>query len=388
MNIRAKVAAPGEAPNGGEEPASAEAPQKDNVAPLVPKKAQETEETAPKRRGRGRRLFLLVSLPLIVLVVGSYVWLTGGRYVETDNAYVQQTTVAISADVEGKITDVMVDENQTVKAGDVLFQIDDEPYKIALNSADAALAQARLEVQQLRAAYRTAVAKLKAARSTAEVRHRALDRSQDLAKKGYATPADLDQAQLAATQADNDVALAKQDVDSATAALDGDPDLPTDRHPSVLAALANKAKAALDLKHTTVRAPAAGIVSQVDKLNEGQYVTAGTAMLSVVEAGNAWIQANFKETQLTHMTPGQTVEVGIDTYPDLKLEGTVGSIGAATGSEFSLIPAQNATGNWVKVVQRIPVRIKVDTDGSRILRSGMSANISVDTGKTRLDRMF
>jgi len=388
MNIRAKVAAPGEAPNGGEEPASAEAPQKDNVAPLVPKKAQETEETAPRRRGRGRGLFLLVSLPLIVLVVGSYVWFTGGRYVETDNAYVQQTTVAISADVEGKITDVMVDENQTVKAGDILFQIDDEPYKIALNSADAALAQARLEVQQLRAAYRTAVAKLKAARSTAEVRHRALDRSQDLAKKGYATPADLDQAQLAATQADNDVALAKQDVDSATAALDGDPDLPTDRHPSVLAALANKAKAALDLKHTTVRAPAAGIVSQVDKLNEGQYVTAGTAMLSVVEAGNAWIQANFKETQLTHMTPGQTVEVGIDTYPDLKLEGTVGSIGAATGSEFSLIPAQNATGNWVKVVQRIPVRIKVDTDGSRILRSGMSANISVDTGKTRLDRMF
>lgn len=389
MNVRAKVAAPDEAPEEQHMPASAEAPQKDNVAPLVPKPMPEAEESTPKRRRRSKRLYLIVALPLVVLVGGSYVWLTGGRYVETDNAYVQQTDVSISADVAGKITDVMVDENQRVKAGDVLFTIDDEPFRIALNAADAALAQARLEVQQLRADYRTAVAKLKAAESTAEVRKRAFDRSRDLAKKGYATPADLDQAQLAATQADNDVALAKQEVDSATAALDGNPGLPTDQHPSVLAALANKAKAALDLKHTTVRAPADGIVSQVDKLNEGQYVTAGTAMASIVEAGDAWVQANFKETQLTHMRPGQVVEVGIDTYPDLKLEGTVGSIGAATGSQFSLIPAQNATGNWVKVVQRIPVRIKVkSTDGPQILRSGMSASISVDTGKTRLDRMF
>lgn len=390
MNIRAKVTPPGETPADDEKSISAESPQKDpdNVAPLVPKKAQ-GEDAAPKRRSRGRRLFLLVSVPLLIVVVGGYFWLTGGRYIETDNAYVQQTDVAISADVSGKITEVMVDENQHVKAGDVLFQIDNEPYKIALDAANAALAQARLQVEQLRASYRMALAKLKAAQSTAEVRHRALERTEDLAKKGFATPADLDQAQLDATQADNDVALAKQEVDSAKAALDGRPDLPTDQHPSVLAALADKAKAALDLKHTTVRAPADGIVSQVDKLNEGQYVTAGTAMLSVVEAEDTWIEANFKETQLTYMRPGQKVEVGVDTYPDLKLEGTVGSIGAATGSEFSLIPAQNATGNWVKVVQRIPVRIKVDEpEGQQVLRSGMSASITVDTGETRLERMF
>ena len=282
----------------------------------------------------------------------------------------------------------MVRENQQVKAGDILFRIDPSSYRIALDAANAALAQARLKVQQLQADYRTAVAKLEAAKSTADIRHRALNRSTDLSKKGFATSADLDQAQLAVTQADNEVALARQAVDSAVAALNGNPDLPVDQQPAVLAALADKAKAELDLRRTTVRAPVAGVVSQIDKLNKGQYVSEGTQMLSVVENGDTWVQANFKETQLGNVVPGQKVDVGVDTYPGLDIKGTVGSVGAATGSEFSLIPAQNATGNWVKVVQRIPVRIRIDSDVSKVLRSGMSASVSVDTGKTRLQRMF
>ncbi len=385
MNIRARVKR-GEGVAVGEAP-SAEAPQKDNVAPLKPVEPSVGDGASRKKR-RGSRLVLMASVPLVVLVAGGYVWLTGGRYVATENAYVEQTRVAVSADLAGKIADVMVRENQHVKAGDVLFRIDPDTYRIALDSANAALAQARLKVEQLQADYRTAVAKLDAAQSTAAIRHRALKRSTDLSRKGFATSADLDQAQLAVTQADNEVALAKQAVDSAVAALDGDPKRPVDKQPAVLAALADRAKAELDLKRTTVRAPVAGVVSQIDKLNKGQYVSEGTQMLSVVENGDTWIQANFKETQLADMAPGQKVDVGVDAYPDLHLKGTVGSVGAATGSEFSLIPAQNATGNWVKVVQRIPVRIRIDSDGTKVLRSGMSASVSVDTGKTRLQRMF
>jgi membrane fusion protein (multidrug efflux system) len=171
--------------------------------------------------------------------------------------------------------------------------------------------------------------------------------------------------------------------------LDGDPNLPTDQHPTVLAALAAKEKAALDLKRTTVYAPTTGIVSQVDNLNVGQYVSAGTAMLAVVETGETWLEANFKETQLGHVAEGQPAQVQVDTYPDLRLTCSVGSVGAATGSEFSLIPAQNATGNWVKVVQRIPVRIRCSgDDGGKALRMGMSAEVTIDTGRTWFDRTF
>ncbi|HET7412954.1 MAG TPA: HlyD family secretion protein [Pararhizobium sp.] len=386
MNMRAKVPDT-DTTVVNEKPASSEAPKTDNVAPLKPVDASEGS-ASPKKKRRGKRLLLMVVVPLAVVIGGGYMYLTGGRYIGTDNAYVQQTDVAISADVAGKISQVLVHENERVKAGDVLFRIDPATYKIAVDAADAALAQARLEVQQLQAAYRTAKAKLSAAQSTADIQHRALTRAEDLGKKGFATPADIDKAKLAVTQADNDVALAKQAVDSAVAALGGNPDLPVDQQPAVLTALANRAKADLDLQRTTIKAPAAGVVSQVDKLNVGQYVNEGTQMASLVETDDTWIQANFKETQLTHVQPGQKVDIGIDTYPDLDLHGTVASIGAATGSQFSLIPAQNATGNWVKVVQRIPVRIKIDPHGSKILRSGMSSSVAVDTGKSRLDRMF
>jgi membrane fusion protein (multidrug efflux system) len=346
----------------------------------------ETSFPPQRRKRRMWRLVLMVSVPLLLAVAGAYFWLTGGRYIETDNAYVKQTMAAISSDVAGKIIEVDVRENQKVKVGDVLFKIDPEPFRIAVDQADAALANARLQVKQLHAAYATAEAKLKADQATAEIRHRELTRSVELAGKGFAAASALDESRLAAQQADAQVELSQKGVDAAAAALDGNPGAPIDAHPTVQAALAAKEKDVLDLARTTVKAPKNGIASQVAKVNVGQYVSEGTEMLSLVETSDTWIEANFKETQLTDMHPGQPVVVTVDTYPGLKLEGKVESIGQGTGSEFSLIPAQNATGNWVKVVQRIPVRIRVDQKGADILRAGMSSDVTVDTGKTRLDR--
>jgi membrane fusion protein (multidrug efflux system) len=342
-----------------------------------------------KRKRRLGRIALMVCVPLLLAVGGAYFWLTGGRYIDTDNAYVKQTMASVSADVAGRIVEVDVIENQKVKAGDVLFKMDREPFRIALDQADAALANARLQVKQLQAAYATAQAKLKADQATAEIKRRELQRSSELAGKGFAAASALDEARLAAQQADSQVDLSQKAVDAAAAALDGKPEAPIDEHPTVQAALATREKAELDLARTTVSAPKAGIASQVGKLTVGQYVAEGTQMLSIVETSDTWIEANFKETQLTDVHAGQPAEVTVDTYPDLKLECRVESIGAATGSEFSLIPAQNATGNWVKVVQRIPVRVRCPgDDGGKKLRAGMSSDVSIDTGKTRLAREF
>ncbi|MGN6767530.1 MAG: HlyD family efflux transporter periplasmic adaptor subunit [Rhizobiaceae bacterium] len=353
-----------------------------DVKPAVP----ETSFPPKRRKRRMLRLVLMICVPLLLAIGGAYFWLTGGRYIETDNAYVKQTMAAVSSDVAGKIIEVDVRENQKVKAGDVLFKIDPEPFRIAVDQANAALANARLQVKQLHAAYATAEAKLKADQATAEIRHRELTRSIELNGKGFAAASALDESRLAAQQADAQVELSQKGVDAAAAALDGNPSAPIDAHPTVQAALAAKEQAMLDLARTTVKAPKDGIASQVAKVNVGQYVSEGTEMLSLVETSDTWIEANFKETQLTDMHPGQPVVVTVDTYPGLKLDGKVESIGAGTGSEFSLIPAQNATGNWVKIVQRIPVRVRVDQKGADILRAGMSSDVTVDTGKTRLER--
>jgi membrane fusion protein (multidrug efflux system) len=157
--------------------------------------------------------------------------------------------------------------------------------------------------------------------------------------------------------------------------------------PAVRQALAAEDLAKRNLAKTTVAAPADGIISQVDSLNVGQFVSTGTMIASLVESGDTWIEANYKETQLEHLKVGQPATVTVDTYPGITFHGQVASIGAATGSEFSLIPPQNATGNWVKVVQRIPVRIKVPENPDAPLRTGMSATVTVDTGKTRLEMM-
>lgn len=231
------------------------------------------------------------------------------------------------------------------------------------------------------------MAALKSAQNNSDFRAKGLQRQKDLLAKGVSTQADFDQAQNDAHAAEQSLLQAEQNVASALSALGGNPDIETDKHPLVLAALAKRDQAALDLKNTTVLAPADGIVSQADRLQVGQYVTNPvsnpTALISLVETDDTWIEANFKETELAAMHPGQTATVTIDAYPGHTFNAEVASVGAATGSEFSLLPAQNATGNWVKVVQRVPVRIRFDNpDPGLPLHMGLSAYVSVDTQST------
>ena len=332
----------------------------------------------------------MLAVPLALAAAGSYVWVTGGRYEETENANLRQARVAIASDTAGRIVEVNVTDNQTVKKGDVLFAIDPEPYRIALAQADAAVAAARLNVEQLRAAYSQSMAQERSAASEVDYAQSQFDRAADLADKGINTKSSLDQARNDLDKAKQQLAVAIQGIESAKAALGGNPDIQADKHPSVMAALAARDKAAYDLTQSTVRAPADGVVAQASSFKIGQFVGAGTALFSLVETGDTWIDANFKETQLTHLKPGQKAEVVLDTYPDRTFEATVQAVGAGTGAEFSLLPAQNATGNWVKVTQRIPVRLQLtDPDAKMALRTGMSATVTVDTGVSRgLPRIF
>ena len=328
----------------------------------------------------GRRRFAIMAIvPALLLAVGAYFWLTGGRYASTDNAYVQQDRVTITADVSGRIIEVDARENDKVAVGDALFRIDPEPYRIALAGAEAALATARLQVEQLRAAYEQAIAEETASRDDVAFRQKSFDRQQGLLGKGVASQANFDSAENDLHAAQQALSQATQRREAALAALGGDASIETDRHPMVLAALAQSDKARLDLANTDVKAPSAGVIAQSDRLQVGQYVTAATPVLALVATGHSWVEANFKETDLTRMQAGEPATITIDAYPDRTLTGTVESIGAGTGSEFSLLPPQNATGNWVKVVQRVPVRIGfTEPVDDMPLRSGLSASVSVD----------
>ncbi|MFE0015629.1 efflux RND transporter periplasmic adaptor subunit [Mesorhizobium sp. NPDC059054] len=344
----------------------------------------ETLAVPQKKKSRGLRFILMVSVPLILVAAGGYYYVTGGRYEETENANLQQATLSIAANVPGRIVEVNVADNKPVKKGDVLFAVDPEPYKIALAQADAAVANARLGVEQLRSAYRQAQAKELSASSEVTYAQSQYDRAVDLVKKGINPQSTLDQTRNDLDKAKQDLSVAVQGIDSAKAALDGNPDIVTDQHPTVLAALAARDKAAFDLSQATVRAPDDGVAYKAASFRVGQYVSVGTPLFALVETGDTWIDANFKETQLTRMKPGQKAEVVLDTYPDKTFEATVEAIGAGTGAQFSLLPAQNATGNWVKVTQRIPVRLQLDNaDADLALRAGMSASVTVDTGVSR-----
>ncbi|KQZ13749.1 hypothetical protein ASD44_06440 [Mesorhizobium sp. Root554] len=344
-------------------------------------------DPAPPAKGkkkRGGRFALMLALPLLLAVAGGYVWITGGRYQETENANLRQARVSVASDAAGRIMEVDVADNQAVKKGDVLFKIDAQPYQIALAQAEAAVAGARVSVEQLRAAYGQAIAQEKSAASQVKYMQSQYDRAADLARKGINAKSSLDEARTDLDKARQDDAVALQGIESARAALGGNPDIKTDDHPTVLAALAARDKAAYDLAQTTVRAPADGVVYQASSFKVGQFVGVGTPLFALVETSDSWIDANFKETQLTNMKPGQKAEIVLDTYPGRTFEATVQAIGAGTGAEFSLLPAQNATGNWVKVTQRIPVRLKMVDEGAALaLRTGMSATVSVDTEVSR-----
>jgi membrane fusion protein (multidrug efflux system) len=304
----------------------------------------------------------------------------------TSTGYVVAQSVSKAAPkVPGKVLKAYVREGSQVKAGDVLFEVDPAPYRIALDQANAAVEAARLSVEQLRAAYSQAVAQERVTAGEVTYQQSVYDRQLALSGKGIATQSALDEARRDLQKAQDEEAAAQQGIISARAALGGNPDIAADKHPTVLAALAAQEKAAYELGLTTVKAPSDGVIYQASSFKPGQYVTVGAALFTLVETGDTWVAANFKETQLTNIKPGQDAEVEVDTYPGKKFAAKVEAIGAGTGAEFSLLPAQNATGNWVKVTQRIPVRLKLDdkTAPDLMLRTGMSASVTVDTGATR-----
>jgi membrane fusion protein (multidrug efflux system) len=335
--------------------------------------------TRPGRPLRQRlRLPLMLAGPIVVLIGASWWYLTTGRYVSTDDAYVQAARTMVSADISGRVVAVLVHDNERVAKGQELFRLDDRPYRIAVDDATAQLATARLQVQALKATYRQKLADGAAAEDTLAYQQREYDRQRQLAASGVASRATFDQVQNALQMARQKVASTQADLANTLAQLSGNPDVPVDSHPSVQRAQATLDKTELDLSYTIVKASEPGIVTKVDQLQVGSYVTASTPVFSMVSK-RVWIEANFKETELTYMRPGQTATVEIDTYPGVEFNATVESLSPGTGLTFSLLPPENATGNWVKVVQRLPVRLALEDPRNRLLHAGLSATVEVDT---------
>ncbi|MGH7033294.1 MAG: HlyD family secretion protein, partial [Stellaceae bacterium] len=326
------------------------------------------------------RLALMVSVPLVLVGIAAYLYFSAGTSASTDDAYVQADKLAISADISARVVAVAVKDNQWVAKGEVLFRLDDAPFRIALEHAKAQLASAGLQVDGLRATYHQRVADLKAAQDTLAYMQREADRQQQLLATHVTTQAKYDEARHNLDNARQQAAAVEQQLNNVLASLGGHPDLPTDQNPLVMQAQAQVDKAALDLSYAVVRAPADGYVTKLNNLPVGQYLSAGSPAFNLIETDRAWIEANFKETDLTRMRPGQSATCDIDTYPNKTFNARVDSISAGTGSEFSVLPPQNATGNWVKIVQRVPVRMAIENpDPDYPLRAGMSATCSVDT---------
>jgi membrane fusion protein (multidrug efflux system) len=347
------------------------------------------EVSRPAQTRRWSRTILLVVIPILAGALGLYWYAMSGRYVSTENAYVKSNIVAISPEIDGKVIDVEVVENQFVSTGDVLFRIDPEPFQIELDRAEAKMFAMRHEIEGLRAEFRQTQAEITEATERAKYYAQQADRQRQLQGRGIATQVRLEEAELELTAARQQVSARREKLRAVLAKLGGDPESAVELHPSYREAEAEHGMALLDLAHATLRAPVSGIVSRM-RLEPGEWVEEGEPAFTIVDAVEPWVEANLKETQLTHVEVGQAVVVEIDAYPDHLWHGRVASISAATGAEFALIPPQNATGNWVKVVQRLPVRISVGPhENAPPLRTGMTATIEIDTGREpKLAKLF
>jgi membrane fusion protein (multidrug efflux system) len=339
----------------------------------------DTVEAAPApARRRWRRIAAMISLPLVLLIGGFLYWQGLQGKVSTDNAYVKQDMVAVGAEVGGKIVEVRVKEDQRVAAGQLLFRIDPEPYQLEIARADASIANAQASVTALENSSDLSGADISAAREDIAFARSRLERQQALWERGFTTKADYDAARHAVAQAQEELRQAQARQAEARAKLARGAAVP-DENPQVAIAEAQKASARLQLRRTEVRAPVSGRVAQADRLQAGQQIIPSLPVLTLVADGSTYIEANFKETDLDEMRPGQRAEVRLDAYPGVVLRGHVASIGAGTGSQFSVLPAQNATGNWVKVTQRVPVRIVLDEKSPRPLLAGLSTHVTVFT---------
>jgi membrane fusion protein (multidrug efflux system) len=336
------------------------------------------------RRGQaGLRLVLLVAVPLVAIAGGAWWWLSGGRYVSTDNAYVKAHIVQIAPEISGQVRRVLARDHQEVRAGEPLMTIESRPFKLALDSAEAELDAARTQVETLRGTWREVVAELADAEARADYFKRQWQRQEELAIKGVTSASKREEAQNEARAAADRVTSVREKLQRVLVALNGDPQMSAEEHHLVRDKTAARERAALDLSRTTIRAPVDGVVVNM-RVQQGEQVKAAQPLFVWVVVSRPWVEANFKETELTHVRVGQKATVVLDTYPDVTWEAVVESLSPATGAEFAVLPPQNASGNWVKVVQRLPVKLRLSPQsGEPLLRAGMTATVRIDTGRER-----
>jgi membrane fusion protein (multidrug efflux system) len=338
---------------------------------------------AKPARSRGRlRLVLLVVLPLIALTVGAYFYLTSGRYISTDNAYVGAQKVLITPDISGKIAKVTVTEGQRVNAGDPLIEIDPEPFRISVTQAEARLASVRTEFANLKTNLASLGRRITFARETVDLKQRDYDRKNTLLTNRTGSQVDVDNSLNAVVTAKTQTEMLEQQQEAIRNQLLGDENLAIEKYPPYAQASAALDQAKRDLDHTVLRAPIAGMATQVASIQMGRYVSAGTPVFSLIDDARPWVDANPKETDITHLRVGQPVSIYVDTFPGRAFRGSVAAVSPGTGAQFAILPPQNASGNWVKVVQRVPVRIEfAPTEDVRDLRAGMSVTVDIDTGR-------
>jgi membrane fusion protein (multidrug efflux system) len=355
----------------------------------TPVKEQDVQDKAPAKAGpatprRSRTRTVMFALLPVALVVGGYFYVTGGAVMSTDNAYVQADMVGLTTDVSGIVSQVAVHDNQTVAKGDVLFKLDQTQFQLALNRADAQIGIIHNDLTALQASYRDMQAQIGQAQADVAFNNVNFQRQQQLLTNNFTSKANFDAAQNTLRASQQKVASLQAQLAGITANLNGDPDAQIEDHPRYKDALAARAEAARQLDHTVVRAPYAGIVTNVPSLQPGQYLAAATVGFNIVSSDHVWVQASPKETELTYVKPGQKATIEVDSYPGSLWTGSVDSVSPASASSFSLLPAENTSGNWVKVVQRIPMRVRVENKpGQPPLRVGMSVELNVDTGHAR-----
>ncbi len=341
-----------------------------------------------------RRVLMFGGIAIVAIAALAF-WLMGGRYVSTDDSYVQAAKLMVSTDVSGLVQDVDVREGQHVKKGQVLFRIDPKPFRIALANAKAQLAQTGLNVQSMQEDYRRMLSDVSAQRAQVDLAQRNYTRYAGLLKANAIAAATYDQARLTLATAQQQLQALQRTAETQLAKIGGSAAAPVGQNPQYQQGEAQVREAQRQLDHTVVRAPFDGVVTEVDALQPGTLVISAmsafttTSAVGLVSNRDIWVEAQMKETDLTHIHNYSPVTFTIDTYPGIKCTGHVDAISQGTGSAFSVLPAENASGNWVKVVQRIPVRVKIDNcPGNPALRAGMSVEVSIDTGKRRWQRML
>jgi membrane fusion protein (multidrug efflux system) len=334
---------------------------------------------------RYRRSLLLVVLPLVALGGGVSFYLTGGRYVTTDDAYVGAQKVLITPDISGKVENIVVREGQHVNEGDILFEIDPVPFRLALQQAKATLDTARTNYDNLVSNIRIYSQMGDLGQQGVELKQRDVERKSSLVKSNAGSQLDLDNSATSLVTAQAQLEFVKQQISNAKNQLLGNPELPLDQFPPYAQAKAALDQAQRNLDHSVLRAPMSGTATQVDNIQLGRFVAAGTPILSVIDDSKPWVDANPKESDFTYVAVGQPVTIDVDAFPDHVFKGRIGSLSPGTGAQFAILPPQNATGNFVKVVQRVPVRITLDADDKMVrrLKAGMSSYVSIDTGHRR-----